>query len=76
MLIFICRDGHEGSVQAYFSHSGATLKMFARLGLFNGDAGKPLEIRADNFKEMKEVYKWKTSRIDCMGTNMAFVLYT
>lgn len=71
-------------VQAYFSHSGANLKMLARLGLFNGDnpvdggTGSPsqsLEIRHDNFEEMKDIYEWRTSQIDFMGSNIAFVLY-
>ncbi|CAL8124314.1 unnamed protein product [Orchesella dallaii] len=57
------------NVQAYFSHSGATLKFLARLGLFNGT-----EINADNFDNVKDSYVWRTSDIDCMGSNIAFVL--
>ncbi len=51
--------------------------MFARLGLFNGNntSEAPPEIRADNYEQIKSIYEWRTSEIDCMGTNMAFVKY-
>lgn len=58
-------------VTAYFSHSGATLKMLARLGLFKDEH----ELRADNFeRHFKQGYRWRTSRVDFMGTNVLFVL--
>jgi multiple inositol-polyphosphate phosphatase/2,3-bisphosphoglycerate 3-phosphatase len=61
----------ETKVRALFSHSGANLKILARLGLFQDK--DPL--RSEDFLEVKETYKWKTSLIDTMATNLAFVLY-
>lgn len=67
----LVRSNSSEAVSAYFSHSGATLKMLARLGLFN-DSG---ELTSGKFEEVKDSYEWRTSEIDMMATNMAFVLY-
>lgn len=62
---------HMTTVRAYFSHSGATLKMIARLGLFEDK----ISLTSAGFREVKNSYKWRTSLIDMMGTNLAFTLY-
>jgi len=58
-------------VQGYFSHSGATLKMLARLGLYNDS----FPITSQNFPVTKDAYRYRTSLIDHMATNFAFTLY-
>jgi len=58
-------------VISYFTHSGTTLKMVARMGLFNDTE----QLRSDNYRRHLDSRKWRTSIIDKFGTNLAFVLY-
>ena len=52
----------------YFSHSGAFLKLISYLGLYKDS--DPL--RADNF-DPKVLSQFRTSAIDPLGSNIAFV---
>ena len=54
----------------YFTHSGTILKFLAFLDLYRDDA----PLLADNYDDMKDGRKWRTSRIDAFGSNIAFVL--
>jgi len=54
----------------YFSHSGATQKFLAFLHLFEDED----DLRSDNYEEMKDDRKWRTSVNVPMANNIAFVL--
>ena len=54
----------------YFSHSGALLKFLAFLGLFEDT--EPL--LSNNFDQMRDQRKWRTSKIGPFAGNIFFVL--
>lgn len=54
---------------AYFTHSGTLLKVLAHLGLYKDDE------RLKHTHYSKNSHKWRVSKIDAFGSNIAFVLY-
>uniref|UniRef100_A0A1B6E9P5 Multiple inositol polyphosphate phosphatase 1 n=3 Tax=Clastoptera arizonana TaxID=38151 RepID=A0A1B6E9P5_9HEMI len=54
----------------YFTHSGTLLKVLSFLNLYNDNK----KLTADNFRQNKD-RKWRVSKIDVFGTNLAFILY-
>lgn len=63
-------DKKDPKAVLYFTHSGSILKMLAHLNLY-----KELQHLVHMQEEIKENRKWKVSKIDAFGTNLAFVLH-
>ncbi|KAF5269596.1 hypothetical protein FQR65_LT05934 [Abscondita terminalis] len=53
----------------YFTHSGTLLKLLAHLGLYKDDE----HLKHTHYESFD--HKWKVSKIDPFGTNVAFVLF-
>lgn len=66
---------HKGTF--YFTHSAAILKLLSYLGLYKEECkemGKTRHLLHDNYLDLKDNRKWRTSTIGTFGTNIAFVL--
>lgn len=55
----------------YFAHSKTMKSVLVKLGLFRDD--EPL--RHDNYEELKEKRKWRSSFMDPFAANIIAILY-
>ncbi|XP_033225689.1 multiple inositol polyphosphate phosphatase 1 [Belonocnema kinseyi] len=68
---FEFRSSEEYSVVAYFTHSGAILKLLSLIGV----AKDEIPLTHDSFLFHKANRVWRTSFIDAFASNVAFILY-
>lgn len=69
MINYFESDSKYPKATVYFTHSGTLLKMLAHLGLYKD----PKALTKVSFDSND--HKWRVSKIDAFGTNLAFVLY-
>lgn len=70
MITFLLSRSTYPKVSVYFTHSGTLLKLLAHLGLYKDEN----YLTANNFLLMSN-RKYRTSKIDSFGTNVALILY-
>ncbi|KAK9720668.1 Histidine phosphatase superfamily (branch 2) [Popillia japonica] len=70
MLNFMTAEDPYPHAVLYFTHSGTLLKMLSHLNLYRED--KPL--RAADYNDNHN-RKWRVSKIDTFGSNLAFILH-
>uniref|UniRef100_T1IUT4 Multiple inositol polyphosphate phosphatase 1 n=1 Tax=Strigamia maritima TaxID=126957 RepID=T1IUT4_STRMM len=63
---WVVEDSVASSVAIRFSHSGAMVKLFARLGLFND---------SKSIVDLNEKRAWRTSFLDPFSSNLCLVLF-
>lgn len=65
------RDKTLPRAVAYFTHTSAMLKMLSHLHLHKDEE----QLTSDGFSSKANARKWRMSRINSFGSNLAFVLY-